>query len=922
EQLELQRKQEEERKHQEQIELQRKQEEDRKYKEQLELQRKQEEERKHQEQLELQRKQEEDRKYKEQLELQRKQEEERKRQEQLELKRKQEEERKHQEQLELQRKQEEDLELIKKYTGQALYHNTFGKGVFSGFDTSRKYIYVKFENEVGIKEFLYPSSIEKYLFFHKSANIEKRENFLKIPGNLEEDSIEKQHFEYICKVVDKSLKRAKFNDEIMKYGYNDFSDSFDQDIFKQRQNTISEHKLWEDIRRNPYFARIDFDKDKKLYIGKNPIENEVIDWREKICILYYQYNVYIGNKEYNLSLVRDFDIISGKYYGFFNKYSIKENYSNESMSEDLIADKFLINIISANRENKQTHDIIQTIQKNQYDMITFEKDNNVIVLGCAGSGKTMIMFHRLSYMIFNDRDIDLKNLYIISPTKFLNLESDELSSTLKINNINRLEVNTFYINIIKQYFVKNRTYNDNVFKNIQSNSLISEEFIAKIYSFDFIQNFVEKIKDIMLGNTSTYTEFVKKENNNLINQYNVFLDNYNQNADIFNAYKGNKELNECYFELDDITRNLPLENVIEKIKWLEKQIRNPNNKDKTLIGKKEVLEYLKMNADLSGVTKYTKRNGNVEYSVDDAIFKDTFSYFDVLSKENKNILKKFPALKRKFETPLKLFSAYKVIVDKIQRFEDFTNGYRKNNYFSEIIYELIYEIKEDIDISVQDTYEFELFLHLVGCYEVFGGLHTIKTYIFIDEFQDYSYSELSLYEKIFPKSIFNLFGDLNQSINVKGLSETEINRFSSILWHRFTINENYRNAHQITEHINSEFNMNIIPIGINGSVQTCIINHQSLISNLVTTDRIALIVKNVQCIDELINEDIIDINSQDINLIFDENCSIKKGCINVIPINLAKGLEFEQVYVISSRMTNNEKYVAYTRALNKLYIVN
>lgn len=43
---------------------------------------------------------------------------------------------------------------------------------------------------------------------------------------------------------------------------------------------------------------------------------------------------------------------------------------------------------------------------------------------------------------------------------------------------------------------------------------------------------------------------------------------------------------------------------------------------------------------------------------------------------------------------------------------------------------------------------------------------------------------------------------------------------------------------------------------------------------------------------------------------------------NLMTIEQAKGLEFQTVFAISGRMSMNEKYIAYTRALNELYVYN
>ena len=77
------------------------------------------------------------------------------------------------------------------------------------------------------------------------------------------------------------------------------------------------------------------------------------------------------------------------------------------------------------------------------------------------------------------------------------------------------------------------------------------------------------------------------------------------------------------------------------------------------------------------------------------------------------------------------------------------------------------------------------------------------------------------------------------------------------------------------------------------------------------------------------------------NIYFEKNKWKKKIAVitqnkddieNIIPIDSeytfygtieqVKGIEFDSVIVFEDKMTKNEKYIAYTRALNNLYIVN
>ena len=39
-------------------------------------------------------------------------------------------------------------------------------------------------------------------------------------------------------------------------------------------------------------------------------------------------------------------------------------------------------------------------------------------------------------------------------------------------------------------------------------------------------------------------------------------------------------------------------------------------------------------------------------------------------------------------------------------------------------------------------------------------------------------------------------------------------------------------------------------------------------------------------------------------------------------VKTVKGLEFKEVFVLTRGMTNNEKYISYTRALAKLNVIN
>ena len=919
EQMQLKQQQDIERIRLEQIEFERKQEAERKRQEQIVIQRKQEEERKQQERLELQRKQEEDRKRQQQIEIQRKKEAERRLQEKIELEKKREEEQRKQEKLRFEKIKEIEISGGFKKNETPLYHDIYGEGVFVEFDSSKNYIHVSFNSEAKTTVFAYPDAIGKHLFIQKTDKLLKREEFLKNPNNAHEDIEEQQYFVRVSEIADKNLKSAKDEEQLIKYGFNDFSDSYDSSIYQQHQVAMRELDLWREIRNNPYFARVDHGQNLKFYIGKNAIDNLVVEWRDKICNLYYQYNIYIGNEERNLSLVRDFEIVSGIYCGFVDKYSKKGNYGDRDIEDNVISDEFLLKVISANRGDKKTHDIIQTIQRNQYEIITYNELKSMLVLGCAGSGKTMIMLHRLSYMVFNNQDLDIKSIYIISPTRLLNLENDELSRTLKINSANRLAIGLFNASLIRQYYNQNDVFTDLDFRKFTSNAFVDADLIKLVYSDSFIKTFKRDITAIVLSSSEKREKFLELEEARLLDEYRSFCEDGVVFGSISDAYEKNALLNSIYEDVKKTVANLPMNNATKKLQSINDSLK-ANANDKTLKGKKDILEHLIKNWTLSEKTVYKQKNGinTDEVSIADSIFSDVFRAF-YHNDRNQDILNKFPHLGIRYGTTLQLLNRYKEVVEKINRFERFVNR-RSNDFLSEVIQQMIDEIKKDNQIDCNLTYEFEVFLHLVGCNAIFNSLHDKRTQLFVDEFQDYAFTEISLYKQVFPSAVFNLFGDIKQSINPKGMNEDQVKQIVDNHWMTFGINENYRNAHQITEFINSEFAIDMMPIGIDGSVKHCDISKLSSEIKLNGTDRIAFIIKDIALYESIESKYLLDDNEK-VNVISDDECEVRRGFLNVIPINLAKGLEFETVYALPHQMTQNEKYVAYTRALNELYVV-
>ncbi|QRG65380.1 HelD family protein [Brevibacillus choshinensis] len=202
-------------------------------------------------------------------------------------------------------------------------------------------------------------------------------------------------------------------------------------------------------REKPYFGRVDFMKDEvyeldQVYIGKRGIvrgdtfDSVVVDWRAPIASLYYSGEskdaFYRMGREIvrgEVTLKRNFAIEQGKITGIYDG-AVKETIHREMGDpDDFLQEGFIDEFLAANlnqANDSRLKDIVATIQSEQNDIIRAEKERPIVVQGVAGSGKTTIALHRLSYLIYNYQDSMMsKKFMVFAPNRmFLTYISDVL----------------------------------------------------------------------------------------------------------------------------------------------------------------------------------------------------------------------------------------------------------------------------------------------------------------------------------------------------------------------------------------------------------------------------------------------------------------------------------------------------------------
>ena len=188
------------------------------------------------------------------------------------------------------------------------------------------------------------------------------------------------------------------------------------------ENANKKVNSYKKMLNNAYFARIDFDDGEEVlpvYIGIASLQQGddffVYDWRAPISSMFY--NSEVGKSSYSISTG---DKITGN-ITLKRQYKISGREIKEVFDTDMqIIDSVLKQMLAKNATNKMKN-IVNTIQKEQNEIIRKNDVDLLIVQGPAGSGKTSIAMHKIAYLLYSERDkINNSNVMILSPNDIFN----------------------------------------------------------------------------------------------------------------------------------------------------------------------------------------------------------------------------------------------------------------------------------------------------------------------------------------------------------------------------------------------------------------------------------------------------------------------------------------------------------------------
>lgn len=686
----------------------------------------------------------------------------------------------------------------------------------------------------------------------------------------------------------------------------------------------------------PYFARMDLIDNQEgynsYYIGKKgDIKLEILDWRTPVARRYYQKSCSsftFHEYEYKTILRRAIRAKSGKVLDFKNEYlSLREHLSEEEIAgrdEENVLDPFLREIIKTRKEEAAVRDIIETIQEKQYEIITCPKDINFVLQGCAGSGKTMVMLHRLSYLMYNHEEIKPRDVLILTPSNSFNAFIDELAEILELERVRTQTVYEYFLQVLKNEKI-------DLSEKIDINQAENEEYLAYVYSPNFVADVHKKLDKVY---DNLYGLFTGEECKDFIadiigesrRQITAYEGVKNASTRVRRAVLGEikerkegglyytkpfRELMNCILDIEDFFAGTLKSERAKSPEYFYRQMLSfyksasfaARHTERIVEEAETSLDELAVaiEKEISDLARFKQRIGET----------DVYIYADRIARR-REIIEEIDKVREKVKTIGESNVAFSEFYQYLRGERNFSEIGGSTDFVDIIRYfykETVKKYKLQYGMTSKKMYRSDAYALCVICAGISDRLSPVYSHVFVDEGQDVSACEYALIRKINQKAAFNVFGDVAQNVTPwRGVCEWE-KAFPDFTV--YTLLQNYRNTNQIVDYVSSELSLTMQSIGYDGpKVEK--ITPRSISGFFKEKKGLKAVICTEATKAEYARKTYNDVGAKG---------KVSRSKINVMTVYESKGLEFSSVVVVDKGMSKSEKYIAYTRALNALAVV-
>lgn len=237
--------------------------------------------------------------------------------------------------------------------------------------------------------------------------------------------------------------------EMDQYGYENFDNS--QALLTQinaNQENLKMRRRLKKMLDSPFFGRVDFvyegeDEAETFHIGIGNFSERrgslplIYDWRAPVSGLFYDFDK--GRASYEApSGKMEGEILSKWQYKIRDGRMVYEFESDMKIDDDILKQELGTN------SDTQLKNIVRTIQKEQNAIIRNTKDKILVIQGAAGSGKTSVALHRIAYLLYHDREnLRSSNILVLSPNSVFSDYISHILPELGEENIQEMSFDLF-----------------------------------------------------------------------------------------------------------------------------------------------------------------------------------------------------------------------------------------------------------------------------------------------------------------------------------------------------------------------------------------------------------------------------------------------------------------------------------------------
>ncbi|MEW6183297.1 MAG: UvrD-helicase domain-containing protein [Bacillota bacterium] len=645
-------------------------------------------------------------------------------------------------------------------------------------------------------------------------------------------------------------------------------------------------EIYRSMISSPYFGRFDFAVDgtttrEKVYVGLHnvidPKEGAILvyDWRAPISGVFYRYEP--GRASYTapageipgeVLLKRQYKIKDSRLKYFFD-CSIRIN------------DEILQQVLSGHASAKMRN-IVETIQREQDAVIRDTENELLIVQGVAGSGKTSVALHRVAFLLYEGLNSKLgsNNVIVISPNAVFSRYISGVLPELGEENIERTTFEDIAGRVLGGRIAA-ETRNEQLECLIGSRN--SGEGVIRRQSIEF-------------KGSRTFTQILERLIRHFKRHMVPFKDVYFDGKTLFTG----QQLKNLF--LNDRT-GAPAVKLLKRIE-------------------KKILEAVRplQKQRLEKIEQIVKKNPEHQLEI------KSFSRL-LAMKENRRFAERLHRF-----TEIDYLDLYKLLFND----RELLNGLARGLELPGAVEEIISRTRDCLEKGRVEYEDCAPVLYLKLRLEGSGGYPEIRQVV-VDEAQDYYPLQYEVFNLLFGDARYTVLGDVHQAVE-KDEDPSLYNVVSDIFRKSRTVkiflNKSYRASFEINAFTNKllDNKPDLVPFERHEAepVVVSAVTPEALDAAVERDiafcleegcESVAVICKTRKEAEQLYEKLS---KSMDITLIGGNEDEIGGGAL-VIPVYLAKGLEFDAVLVYgvsrdnyAGELDRRLLYVACTRALHRL----